>query len=164
MAENVRSVTIGEIVVSSDSEDALVAYGLGSCVAVCLYDPEARVGGMLHALLPTSPNGKSDKHPAKFVDQGIPLLIDAVVKEGASRSRLKAQLCGGAQMLSSPGFSDALNIGQRNVVAAENALKAAEIRVTSHDTGGHIGRTAKLTVANGEVTVRTRGKDEKALP
>ena len=163
MPENVRSVSIGEIIVSKDPNDVLVAYGLGSCVAICLYDSLTHVGGMLHALLPEPTNGRVGGNPAKFVEQGVPLLIQSVVEMGASRIRLKAQFCGGAQMLSAPGFSDSLNIGQRNVVAAEGSLKKAGTRITSKDTGGHIGRTARLTVADGAVIVTTRGKDEKSL-
>jgi chemotaxis protein CheD len=171
--ENVRAVPIGEIVVSDTAEDVLVAYGLGSCVAICLYDPVARVGGMLHALLPAAPNTpeRNRRHPApaapsaKFVDQGVSLLIESLLKLGARRTRLTTQLCGGAQVLSAPGFEEesALNIGERNLQAAESALKAASIRVSAQDTGGRIGRTVRLYMANGRVTVKSLGRGEQVL-
>jgi chemotaxis protein CheD len=159
MAENVRSVAIGEMVVSGNINDVLVVYGLGSCVAVCLYDPVARVGGMLHALLPYSreKNG-GGSNPIKFVDQGTPRLIDELLKAGGRRSRLKVSLCGGAQVISTPGFDGRRNIGEHNVLAAEAALKKTGLRVQAQSTGGRAGRTVKLYVADGQVVVKTLGK------
>ncbi len=169
MTENVRSVPIGEMVLSDDPHDVLVAYGLGSCVAICLHDPVAQVGGMLHALLPSAPKESSHSRrnpgkPTKFVEQGFPLLIDAILKLGARRSRLIAKLCGGAKVLSAPGFEDGpLNIGTRNVLAAEAALKTARLRIEAQDTGGEIGRTIRLYIADGKITVKTLGRGEKVL-
>ena len=81
------------MVVSADPEDVLVAYGLGSCVAICLYDPLARVGGMLHALLPTLGKNNNIAHtPTKFVEQGVPLLVNALVALGANPTRLHSSL------------------------------------------------------------------------
>ena len=166
MTDNTCTVPIGEIVVSDAAEDALVAYGLGSCVAVCLYDPVAQIGGMLHALLPSAPNNNGNSPPPspKFVDQGTPLLIESLLKRGAKRNRLVAKLCGGAQVLSAPGFENGmLNIGERNVRAAEVALKAAGLRIQAQDTGGRVGRTVRLHVADGQVTVKDLGQGEQAL-
>lgn len=164
MAENLRSVSIGELVVSNSPDDILIAYGLGSCVAVCLYDPIAQVSGMLHALLPSMPAGeKLNGAPAKYVDQGIPLLLNRVIALGAQRSRLSVHLCGGAQMLSAPGFNQSLNIGERNVTAAQAGLQAAGLRIRAQATGGNNGRTVKLYVINGQITVKTLGQGEKPL-
>src|SRR5262245_45692391 len=105
VAEKLRTVAIGEIIVSSAAEDVLVAYGLGSCVAICLYDPIARVGGMLHALLPTAPTrAEIEGAPTRFVEQGVPLLLEAMQRLHARRQRLIARVCGGARILSAPGF------------------------------------------------------------
>ena len=162
MADNVRSVSIGEIVVSRVANDVLVAYGLGSCVSISLYDPDKRVGGMLHALLPAS-LGKGDaaSHPEKFVDLGVPLLLDQVEKLGAMRRRLIVRLCGGAHMLSNPGIKNTLNIGDRNVEAARTILKNLGLKIAVEETGGSSGRTAKLYMATGQVTVRTMGQKER---
>ncbi len=172
VAENVVAVPIGEIIVSDKAGDVLVAYGLGSCVAVCVYDPIAHVGGMLHALLPQATNpitsakgkGKSPARKAKFVDQGVPMLIETVSAFGGRRSRLIVRLCGGAQVLSAPGFEgDRLKIGERNVLAAENALKEIGLKIDAQDTGGAIGRTVKMHIANGQVLVRSLGRGESVL-
>lgn len=164
MTENLRSVSIAEMIVSNKPSDVLVAYGLGSCVAVCLYDPIAQVGGMLHALLPTtSKANNSNGNPTKFVDQGVPILLQSIEKLGARHNRLSIQLCGGAQLISAPGFNDSLKIGHRNVLAAEAALQAIGLRIGSQSTGGNSGRTVKLYVSDGRVTVKTLGEGEKIL-
>ena len=167
MSDNTRSVSIGEIVVSNTPEEILVAYGLGSCVAVCLYDPVAGVGGMLHALLPTVPHSSGARRPqdnhAKFVDQGIPVLLEAIQEAGARRSRLVVKLAGGANVLSAPGLNGALNIGQRNVQTAESVLQRAGLHIRASATGGKIGRTVKLRVHDGQVTVRSIGQKEQPL-
>ncbi len=162
MTENMRSVGIGEVITSDTPNDVLVAYGLGSCVAICLYDPVAQVGGMLHALLPTVPNGSTRAgNPLKFVDQGTPLLLMSLSKLGAKRTRLVAQLCGGAQALSAPGFEndDLSSIGTRNVLAAQAALSAMGIPIKAQATGGRIGRTVRLHIADGQVKIRSLGQD-----
>ncbi len=164
MTENLRPVFIGQMIASDVPDDVLVAYGLGSCVAICLYDPVARVGGMAHALLPTVRSGRvTEDTPSKFVDQGVPLLVHSLLKLGAKRFRLSACICGGAQMLSGASPNGQLNIGKHNVLAAEAALRAVNIRIRGHDTFGRFGRTVKLYLANGQITVRTLEQGERVL-
>ncbi len=164
LAQNAQAVFIGEMVASRDPEDVLVAYGLGSCVAICLYDRAARVGGMLHALLPTAPQaGTPSGMPAKFVDQGVPALVGALTKMGADPGRLVAHLCGGAQVLSAPGFNGNLSIGERNVQVAEAALRIAGIWVQARAIGGNAASTARLYVGDGQVTVKTLDRGEQVL-
>lgn len=165
MSENVRSVSIGAIVTSDQPNEVLVAYGLGSCVAVCLYDPVARVGGMAHALLPETPGNreKSSSGPAKFVDKGVPALVASVLKLGASRTRLKTGLCGGGQVLTIPGANTQFPIGERNVAAAEKALRQKGLGIHLQETGGNTGRTVRLQIADGQVTVKTFGKGVQVL-
>jgi chemotaxis protein CheD len=153
------------MVTSDNPGDVLVAYGLGSCVAICLYDPVARVGGMLHPLLPTAHNNGRAKQskPTKFVDQGTALLIDALLNLNARRTQLVAYLCGGARMLSTPEFDDLLSIGERNELAAEAALRATGLRVRARATGGHAGRTVRFYIATGKLVIRTLGHGEQDL-
>ncbi len=175
--QNFRPAMIGEMIVSNDPDDVLVVYGIGSCVVVCLYDPIMRMGGILHALLPTTPDFTLDKpkyledigdsniygNLAKFVDKAIPILIDSLEAQGASPFRLVAQLCGGARILTAPGFKDSLNIGERNIIAAKTALQTAGITIKAEAIGGYTGRTVKLYIANGQVTVKTLGQEEQEL-
>ena len=170
MAEKLQAAFIGDIVVSDSPEDVLIAYGLGSCVAVCLYDPVAKVGGMLHSLLPTAPNGSvNGSNPGKFVDQGVPLLVDSLLTLGGKRTRLIATLVGGAQLLSAQGskavpiFNGRLKVGMANVLTAEVALQALGMRIQARATGGHIGRTVRLYLTDGRVTVKTLEHEERVL-
>ncbi len=160
--ENLRPAPIGEMIVSAALDEILIAYGLGSCVAICLYDPVARVGGILHALLPTpTTESRVDGRPTKYVDRGTRLLLESLAKHGAKRYRLIAYLCGGAKMVTATGFEDMLNIGERNITAAHEVLEAHNLRIRAEATGGSVGRTVKLYIANGLVTVRTlRGGEE----
>jgi chemotaxis protein CheD len=164
MGENLRSVAIGRLVVSGDADDVLVTYGIGSCVAICLYDPLLRVGGMLHALIPTSPNGdlRSVKSP-RFVDEGVVMLLEELGKWEVRPSRAMTYLCGGAQVLSLPNTNGAQTIGERNVQAAEAALRAAGLSIRGQLVGGTVGRTVKLYIATGDVTVRSLGHTEVLL-
>ncbi len=164
MVQNIRPASIGEVIVSANPDDVLVTYGLGSCVVVCLYDPSVRVGGMLHALLPALTSNHSHvSNPAKFVDQGVPLLIDSLVASGAMANRLIANLAGGAQIIGAPEYSKAFHIGASNVQAAEAALRSAGLKIKARAVGGSIGRTVKLYIAGGQTTVRILGQTEQAL-
>lgn len=164
MAENFRAISIGEMIVSNTPEDVLVAYGLGSCVAICLYDPVTKVGGMLHALLPHANNqAKGNDVPAKFVDSGLPLLLKSITYQKGKHNRLVVYVCGGAQLISAPNFSDMLKIGQRNIAAAQAALQNAGLTIKGQDVGGNAGRTVKLHIDTGHITVKSLGQGERRL-
>jgi chemotaxis protein CheD len=160
---NFYTVPIGEMAINDTPDDVLVAYGLGSCVAVCLYDPVARVGGMLHALLPTANGNRRRGKRTKYVDQGTELLVNTLLKWGAKRNRLQAYLCGGAEVLSAPGLDKILTIGEDNVRSAEAALRSAGLTIRAQDTGKNAGRTVKLYAATGKVTVKTLDQVEQTL-
>lgn len=167
----VLPVSIGDIVVSKSKDDVLVAYGLGSCVAVCLYDPVQNVAGMVHALLPAPPNsangnGNGNGHgqiPGKFVSSGVPALLEEMAKHGANKSRLRAWLCGGANVLTAPGFNGLLNIGDRNIKMAHKVLKTVNMPLKAESVGGNFGRTVRLFVNDGQITVKTLGQGEQIL-
>lgn len=155
------AVGLGEIKISRNPTDILVAYGLGSCVGVGLYDPTAHLAGLLHAVLPEHLN--NTEHSAKYVDTGIAELIAGMEKNGALRGRLTVRIAGGAHMLNAPGFKQALNIGERNVTAALATLAAYNFKIAGQDVGGSLGRTVRLYVATGRLTVRAMGSPEREL-
>ena len=74
MVNNI-AVGLGEIKLSDDPNTVLVAFGLGSCVGIGIFDPVKRIGGMLHAVLPSSTTNNNQEVPSKYVDTGIPLLL-----------------------------------------------------------------------------------------
>ncbi len=161
MGEHTIAVGLGELALSNRPDTVLVAYGLGSCVGVALFDPQAKVAALLHAMLPAFRNGDANK--TKYVDTGIPAMLEEVEKMGAVRSRLVCRIVGGAQMLVAPGFNNVFNIGAKNVEQAHKTLRKQRLRLRAEDTGGNAGRTIKLFVADGRVMVRSLGKEEKPL-
>ncbi len=89
-------VDVSDAKVSDNPMDILATYSLGSCIAVCLYDPVVIVGGMLHYQLPSSKvdQDKAQKRPFMFGDTGLRILIDRLIQMGASKSRLQVKLRG----------------------------------------------------------------------
>jgi chemotaxis protein CheD len=149
---------------SDDPDDVLVAYGLGSCVAICLYDSIAHVGGLLHALLPTqTAHSRRTGNPTKYVDQGIKLLSESFQQLGGWRYRTQAYICGGARILATHNFGDIEDIGQRNVQMARATLKAAKFSIEAEAIGGQEGRTVKFSIATGEIVIKTLKEGESVL-
>jgi chemotaxis protein CheD len=145
-------VGLGQLHVAREGE--LVAYSLGSCVAICLFDPVVRVAGMAHVVLPNAPLHFDGGLPGKFADTAVPALLDALRAWGAVPLRLRCHLAGGAAvlMLASGALPD---IGARNVEAARAALARARIAILGEATGGTQGRTVRLDAATGRVRVRS---------
>lgn len=141
----------------------LITLGLGSCVGVSLYDPEVRVGGLLHVMLPDSTQFNKVGKPSKYADLGIPLMIREMKVLGARAGRLQAKLVGGAQMFSGLDEKITLNIGQRNTEKSREILKSLGIPIISQDVGGNRGRTMILDTKTGEVLIRTIGSTMKVI-
>lgn len=160
MAEETFMVSLGELRVSRDPRVVLVAYGLGSCVGVCAYDPVSRVAGLLHAMLPES-NGCPSANPTRFVDTGIPLFLEEMIRQGASRQRLILKIAGGARILESPGSTRIFDVGARNVAMTLEVIKQQGLRLAAADTGGAAGRTVKVFVETGRVVVKTLGQEKE---
>ncbi len=157
-------VGIGEVRVSKNPSEVLVAYGLGSCVGVCLYDPDSKVGGLAHVMLPNSSEATSQRPLSKFADQAVPMLLEEMAKMGAASRRLVCKIAGGAQMLIAPGFStNGFNVGERNVEAVKAVLEQHRVSLRNSDTGGTRGRTLFIHVASGRIIVRTIGEKETEL-
>ena len=141
----------------------IISYGLGSCIGISMYDPQTKVGGLLHIMLPDSKQAKQSENPAKFADTGIPLMLDDVMKLGAVRSRIVAKIAGGAQMFAFANSTDIMRVGARNAEASKKMLKELGIRLIAEDTGGNYGRTVQINLENGVYTVKTINKGEKEI-
>lgn len=138
----------------------LTCLGLGSCVAVILYDPVLKIGGIVHVLLPRAPhNCDSDE---KYADTGTKKLVKEMLAKGASKERLCAKLVGGAQMFPSLSLSVS-DIGRHNVDEAKRVLKELGIKLVSEDTKGNRGRSAYLNTDNGRVTIETAFSPTKVI-
>ncbi len=157
-------VGIGELRAGNSPSEVLVAYGLGSCVGVCLYDPQVKAGGLAHVMLPNSAEAVSQRPLGKFADCAVPMLLEEMAKLGAETRRLICKIAGGAQMLTAPGFStNGFNVGERNVEAVKAALERHRVPLLKSDTGGNRGRTLAVHLATGKIMVRTIGEKEIEL-
>ena len=140
-----RYIHQGEFAVGSEPE-AIISTVLGSCVSICLWDPEARVGGMNHMLLPEA------HHPLQNLSAGavdMERMINALVHLGGDRRRLRAKVFGGASMLQ--GMTD---IGRRNAVFAETYLNREGIRCDAVSTGGDLARQIRFWPESGAARQR----------
>lgn len=155
----------GEFRVSNDPSVVLCTI-LGSCVAACIRDPETGVGGMNHFLLPGNVT-QSGNEATRYGVHLMELLINGLLKAGASRDRLEAKIIGGARTIA--GFS---NIGEQNAQFAQEFLKDEGIRVVGCNVGGDYGRKleywpvsgrARQIPLNGAETRKTVA-EEQAVP
>ena len=150
-------ISLGEMRVTDDPGALLVCFGIGSCIAFSAVDPVSKVSGMAHFVLPDSTQGNGSKNLERFVDAGIPIMLERLADAGAVRSRTIYKMAGGAHMVMARGFESRLNIGERNIESTRATMASLSLRFRSEDVGGTHGRTVRLTVATGKVMVSTVG-------
>ena len=151
-----QTVGKSEMKVSGHSGDVLVTYFLGSCVGVAAYDPVARVGGMIHCMLPLSRMNRqmAQRNPAMFVDTGTHALFEALFSRGAEKGRMIVKIAGASQMIDD---GEIFKIGERNYAVLRKILWQNNILVDAEDVGGAAPRTMYLEIGTGRVTIRSRG-------
>lgn len=141
---------------TAHAPDSLKTSGLGSCVAVVIYDPVIKTAAMAHVMLPCSEMDKSATlKTGKYADTAIPDMVEALSREGANPSNFIAKIAGGAQMFGFKSNAFHLSIGTRNVQACLRALAKYRIPVVTQDTGGTSGRTVEFFCEDGHLAVRT---------
>jgi chemotaxis protein CheD len=155
------NVGVAELKASSNS-DTLASFGLGSCVAVAIFDPAKKVGGLAHVMLPESRGKDSTVAPGKFADIAVPRLVKRLIDLGARKGGLRCKIVGGAQMFEIPGARNksadpacgsSAHIGARNVEAVKQILNELKIPIVGEDTGGSHGRTVKFDTCSGELRI-----------
>lgn len=159
---------MGEIIVGigdfkvAKGDNPIVTYALGSCVGVCLYDANG-IGGMLHAMLPTSAGKTPLVEPQKYVDSGMLNLYRMLCQMGVDREHLKAKLVGGAKMFEFKTAVDDVDIGTANVLQARKSLQKLGISLVREVTGGEVGRTIRFIPANGMVMIRSTDRRTEVI-
>jgi chemotaxis protein CheD len=136
--------------------------GLGSCVAIVLYDASSRTGALAHILLPSEGLSLDSDNRAKFPSTAVPLLLEEMRKRG-TWGRPIAKIVGGASMFASLLPSGGINMGERNVEATKRVLRLADIPLVASDTGGEHGRSVYFHVADGRVVVKSLKMGERVL-
>ncbi|HAO21843.1 MAG: chemotaxis protein CheD [Desulfobacteraceae bacterium IS3] len=144
-------VLVGDMKVGKKG-DILVTHALGSCLGLMIYDPQVRVGGMLHAMLPLSKINpqKAEANPYMFVDTGVPKLFKSVYDLGAQKSRLIVKAAGCGQPL---GNNEMFKIGERNHIVLKKLLWKNNILLESEDIGGTSSRTVTFDLDTGQIII-----------
>lgn len=155
-------VGIADLAVSNNPSVTLTTYSLGSCVAVAIYDPVVRAGGLLHIMLPDSSidRQKGIAQPGMFVDTGVPALFRSAYQLGAEKQRMRIAITGGAQIMDSSGY---FNIGKRNYESLMQLFQKHGLRVTAEQVGGLVNRTVYLNLGTGEVRLKVSGQPTEQI-
>jgi len=147
-------VGISDLKVSNNPGDILVTFALGSCIAVAIYDPLVKVGGLLHYMLPDSALDlkKAEAQPGMFADTGVPLLFKSCYRLGAEKKRMVVKVAGGASILDDTNF---FRIGQKNITALRKIFWKNNVMIEAEDTGSNYNRTVRLDLSNGKFLIKS---------
>ncbi|MBN2467043.1 MAG: chemotaxis protein CheD [Deltaproteobacteria bacterium] len=138
--------------------DILVTHALGSCLGLAVYDPVAKVGGLLHAMLPLSKinKEKAEANPFMFVDTGVPELFQEVYSLGGQKMRLEVKAAGCGEPL---GNNQMFKIGERNLTILKKLLWKNNVLLNSKDVGGAASRTVYFYLDTGRLVIRSNGAE-----
>jgi chemotaxis protein CheD len=144
--------------------DIIATIGLGSCVAIVLYDKDTKIGALAHILLPSMAMSRETSNPAKFPETIVPIMLEEMRSLGVTQtSRINAKIVGGASMFGQLVNGTGINVGERNIAATKEALVAAGIPLIAEDTGLDYGRSVYFHLADGRVEVRSLKKGDRVI-
>ena len=145
-------------------DEVIVTIGLGSCVAIALYDRSTRIGGLAHILLPSKAMSRETSNPAKFPETIIPVMLEEMRRLGSSpTAAISAKIVGGASMFGQLTGGTGINVGERNVAATRDVLASANIPLLAEDTGLDYGRSVYFHLDDGRVEVRSLKKGDRVI-
>jgi chemotaxis protein CheD len=156
--EHLINVGIADIKYS-DEENIIFRTILGSCVGICIYHPQKKIGGMCHIMLPAYRNDEKSNF-MKYADSAVPYLIEKMSGLGANGHSLIAKIAGGASMFTLSKTSFMADIGKNNIIAVQNTLKKFDVSIIAEDTGGTRGRTIDFHLSDGRLRIKEFGKTE----
>ena len=153
--KNRLTVTISDMKISRKPRDLLVTHSLGSCLGLAAYDPAARVGGLIHCLLPKA-KAPDVQNPYMYVNVGVPLMIRKMARLGCAKESIifKAAGCGRMMRIQNQFDTGAQNLAMLEALFARNGVALA-----ASDVGGSIPRTLSLDMETGNVTISSQGKE-----
>ena len=157
MNENKLIVGIANMKMAQKGE-RLITYALGSCIGICLYDPQIKLAAMVHIMLPINMEA-GRKNTFKYADTGIRETLNQMVAKGAVKGRITAKIAGGARMFEVSGGTLG-SIGQRNSESVHQVLRRENIRLLWEDVGGKVARTMEFDSATGNGIIRSYGVPE----
>jgi chemotaxis protein CheD len=145
-------------------DQVLATIGLGSCVAIALYDGETQTGGLAHILLPSQSMSRETSNPAKFPETIVPLMLEEMRALGAGpTARISAKIVGGASMFSQLVVGSGVNVGERNIAATREVLAELGVPLIAEDTGLDYGRSVYFHLADGRIEVRSLKKGDRVI-
>lgn len=157
-SSRIRVTVMQGMVEVSPHPNIVLTTVLGSCIAACMYDPLARVGGMNHYLLSeprsVSASANAETHYGIYL---MELLVNTMLNHGAKKSRIRAHIYGGSNI-----HQNMRHIGTQNVALAERFLNAEDIIISHRDVGGSDARRVDFLAASGKA--RCRHVDGAAVP
>lgn len=160
---NIVEIAMGGLGFTTPEKNILQTF-VGSCVAICIYDPDAKTAGMAHVMLPkNNTSNPTPKPEGKFVDVALKILLERLVTNGAKMNRLKAKMAGGANVFQNENRQTIFNIGLRNVDTIRSTLAEKKIPIVSEDVGSTKGRWIIFNVNSSEMKVRERTKGVKII-
>jgi chemotaxis protein CheD len=151
-------VSIADLQVSANTDETLITYALGSCIAVALHDPVRHAAGMIHYMLPLASASaeRAKENPFMFGDIGVPILFESMYRLGCRKSDLVVFVAGGAQIQDNERV---FNIGKRNYTLLRKLFWKNNVMIAAEHVGGDFSRTLSLDVGTGRVTLRIGGKE-----
>lgn len=156
------SVGSGEIIVNSEANTILVAYGLGSSIVIIMNATELHLGGMLNAALPEKTNNNK-AISGKFGTSGFNQLIGQLPDQGAINTTMIARLAGGESLFPLPAIENIAAVGSRNVETARPMLAQENLELAGMDVGSQTGRTLRFFIESGLMTVSRLGMSPHTL-
>jgi chemotaxis protein CheD len=153
-------IGIADMKVSRAPDDVLITYALGSCLGIAVYDAVAKVGGLLHVMLPVSTVNpvKAANNPLMFVDTGVPELFKACYKAGAKKERLVVKVAGGASLQNNED-TDQFQIGKRNFIMLRKLLWKNNVLIKSFHVGENFSRTMSMDMSTGTVVLKINNEE-----
>ena len=149
-------VAVGDMKIGRD-DDMIVTHALGSCLGLMVYDPVAKVGGLLHAMLPLSKINpdKAKANPYMFVDTGVPALFKALYGIGGQKTRMTIKAAGCGNPL---GKNEMFKIGERNYTVLKKLLWKNNVLLEAEVVGGTASRTDYFDMATGQTVISSGGQ------
>jgi chemotaxis protein CheD len=153
-------IGVGDMAASDNVQAVLSTYALGSCIGLVAYDPLAKVGGILHLMLPDSSIApdKAAAQPAMFADTGLPRFFKLLASFHSRPAHLQLFVAGGANVILG---HDPFRIGERNMRATVDYLARHGYVMRQAQIGGSVNRTLHLELATGGVTIKTPSYEER---
>jgi chemotaxis protein CheD len=152
-------VGVADMKISKDVGDLIVTHALGSCLGVAVYDPAAKVGGILHVMMPVSSINpeKAKANPYMFVDTALPAFFKSLYNLGAIKKRLVVKVAGGANVQGNG--SDRFAIGKRNYIMLKKVFWKNGVLIDNEDVGGTKARTMYIEIGSGRVWLSNAGSE-----